>query len=181
MGVTAKTQKRQEDLTSAVAKTPNVAKSIGRNAPWRYSSAKINFRIETMKLLIAGVVSVVLAFAMQSSRADSPTEETGILTGKVTIGPLRPGPVRVDQTEPAPTAMFASHKIVILAEDGKTKIKEVPIDAQGNYKVELKPGEYSVDFTPHDIGFKQSNPPKRVTVKAGKTTKQNLDLDTGIR
>lgn len=134
-----------------------------------------------MKLLIAGVILVALAFALGSSMADTPPVETGILEGKVTIGPLYPGPARVDQTEPAPTEMYSSHKIVILGEDGKTKIKEVAIDSRGNYKVELKPGDYSVDFTPHDIGFKRSNPPKRVTIKAGQTTKQNFDLDTGIR
>jgi len=134
-----------------------------------------------MKLLIAGVILALLGFAMLSTMADTPSTDTGILVGKVTIGPLYPGPARIDQPESAPTEMYASHKIVILGEDGKTKIKEIPIDSQGNYKVELKPGNYSVDFTPHDIGFKQSNPPKRVTVKAGQTTKQNFDLDTGIR
>ncbi|HET6267434.1 MAG TPA: hypothetical protein VFG11_06920, partial [Acidobacteriota bacterium] len=70
-----------------------------------------------MRLLIAGVLSIVLAFALQSSMADSTSTDTGILEGKVTIGPLYPGPTRVDQTESAPTAMFASHKIVILGED----------------------------------------------------------------
>ena len=106
----------------------------------------------------------------------------GIIEGKVTIGPLRPGPVRINQPEPeVPPEMFASHKIVILSEDQSSQVAETKIDSKGNFRVDVPAGNYFITFSPHDIGFKQSNPPHSVSVQAGQTTHFDLDIDTGMR
>ena len=112
-----------------------------------------------------------------------PVKETiGFIEGKVTIGPLWPGPVRFGKPEPEPPAeLFASHKIVILSEDRSSRILEVPIDSHGNYRAEVAPGTYFLDFAPRDIGMKGSNPPKQIIVEAGKATHQDIDIDTGMR
>src|SRR6185503_1370293 len=88
------------------------------------------------------------------------------IEGRVTIGPLRPGPVRVDQPEPeVPPELFASHKIVVLSEDGNTKIAESKIDSKGFYKIDVPSGTYLVDVQPHDIGMGRFTP-QAVTVEA---------------
>jgi hypothetical protein len=107
--------------------------------------------------------------------------KTGSIEGRVTIGPLRPGPVRADQTEPeVPPELFASHKLVILSPDGKTIIIESKLDSKGNYKVDVPAGTYLVDVQPHDIGMGNFTA-QSVVVEAGKTVRHDIDIDTGMR
>ena len=104
----------------------------------------------------------------------------GWIEGRVTIGPLRPGPVHIDDPEPDASKLFSSHKIVILSAGQNKKIKEVSTTAKGNYKVSLPAGKYRVDFQPHDIGMMPYEP-QTVIVQTGKTTTHNLEIDTGMR
>ena len=105
----------------------------------------------------------------------------GSIEGHVSIGPLRPGPVHVDQQDPpVPPEMYASHKLVVLSHDGKSKILESTIDSQGNYFVEVPAGAYLVDVQPHDIGF-GNFVPQEVLVQVGKTVRQDINIDTGMR
>lgn len=105
----------------------------------------------------------------------------GILQGKFSVGPLRPGPQRIDEdNSEAAAKIFASHKIVILSAKDKSEIKEVAIDSRGAYRVELPAGEYLVDIKPADIGIRKL-PPRSVTIQAGKSTNLDLDFDTGMR
>ena len=106
-------------------------------------------------------------------------ENNGTLKGRVTIGPICPVE-RVDQPCDPPPEMYASHHLVLLAQDGKTKIQEIKTDAKGFYKTEAPAGDYLLDYVPHDIGI-GVKPPKPVHVEAGQTTKFDLDIDTGIR
>lgn len=115
-----------------------------------------------------------------STYGSAETEKPGVLEGKVTVGPLRPGPSRVDDAEPAvPPELFAKHRIQILT-TGNQKVKEVVIDAKGFFKTELPPGNYLVTLTPNDIGMRKQ-PPSRATIISGKTATLNLDFDTGMR
>jgi hypothetical protein len=104
---------------------------------------------------------------------------SGILSGRVTIGPICPVE-RVDQPCNPPPEMYAKHRLVLLASDGKTKIQEIKTDAKGYYKAEVPAGDYLLDYQPHDIGIGQKAP-RPVSVKAGVTTKFDVDIDTGIR
>jgi hypothetical protein len=107
--------------------------------------------------------------------------KSGSIEGRITIGPLRPGPVRADQPEPeVPPELFASHKIVVLSQDGKTTIVESKPDSKGNYKVDVPAGTYLVDVQPHDIGMGNFTP-QEVVVEAGQTVHHDIDIDTGMR
>jgi len=107
--------------------------------------------------------------------------KSGSIEGRVTIGPLRPGPVHVDQQEPeVPPELFASHKIVVLNQDGKTTIAETKIDSKGNYKVDVPAGTYLVDVQPHDIGMGNFTP-QEVVVEPGLSAQHDIDIDTGMR
>ena len=70
------------------------------------------------------------------------TSEPGILTGKVTIGPLvpveRPG-VKYD----IPCEVFEARKVMVYDKNHKKLVKQVDIDCIGLYQVELKPGFYT--------------------------------------
>jgi hypothetical protein len=107
----------------------------------------------------------------------------GVLQGKVIIGPMHPGPVRVgDQSQKIDPKVFSSLKVVISRPDSKEKSREVNINGNGDYSVELDPGKYIVDVVPHKYGIHPKGQPlQEVVIETGKTTRFNLVIDTGIR
>lgn len=126
-----------------------------------------------------------LAEEKKASKESTQTtmSEMGIVTGKVSFSPLRPGPVRDDEPAENPELlrkMYARHKVKVLAEDGKRTIREVEINSQGIYKVELEPGIYFLQITPFGIGKLQKQS-QRVEVRPGKTIQADISVDTGMR
>lgn len=102
----------------------------------------------------------------------------GILEGKVTIGPFCPVE-RFDSPCPIPPGTYISRQAVVYQSDGKTEVVKVSLDQNGNYRLELSPGDYLVDIVP-GAGIAKSVP-KAVIIQAGQTAKLNFDLDTGVR
>ncbi len=105
---------------------------------------------------------------------------TGTLEGHVTIGPLVP--VQHEGTpEPTPgPEVWQSRAILIYAEDGKTEVAVVRIDAQGNYRVVLPAGTYVLDVIQrgpeHGVDL-----PRAVAVAPGEVTRLDVEIDTGLR
>jgi hypothetical protein len=105
--------------------------------------------------------------------------DVGYLQGKVSIGPICPVETEGDPCLPDPS-LYTSHKLIILTNDG-IAVKQVDIDGSGNYRTELMPGAYKVDFAPHDIGLPGSFEPPSAEIRKGQTTELNIEIDTGIR
>ncbi|MGA9142102.1 MAG: hypothetical protein WBZ29_17900 [Methanocella sp.] len=129
-------------------------------------------------LLFLIVAAAVYVYAPGGGQTD-----TGVLTGKVTVGPLTPVE-RVGVTPPVPNAeVFTSRKLLLYEADGKTLIEEIPIEAAGyygTYDVTLKPGTYVLGYPRQGVGGARGLPAK-VTIEAGRTTTLDVDIDTGIR
>ena len=107
-------------------------------------------------------------------------QETGVLEGHVTIGPLVPV-VQEGVPEPTPgPEVYASRQIVVYAQDGQSEVARVQIDGKGNYRVELSVGTYVVDINHAGIDMAKELP-KTVEIKAGQVTRLDVDIDTGIR
>ena len=107
-------------------------------------------------------------------------QETSVLEGHVSIGPLVPV-VQEGVPEPTPgPEVYASRQIVIYAQDGQTEVARVQVDAQGNYRVELAVGTYVVDINHAGIDMAKELP-KTVEITDGETTRLDVDIDTGIR
>jgi hypothetical protein len=140
-----------------------------------------------MKRLLAsfGILAFVLltAAAVSGCATDGSQASTGVLTGKVTVGPLTPVE-EVGVTPPVPDpAVFTSRKLLLYEAGGNTLIQEISIQAAGYYgvyNVMLKPGTYVVDYPTQGVGGARGLP-KTVTIEAGMTTTLNVDIDTGIR
>ena len=128
---------------------------------------------------------VTLAGVILVASACQITIQMGTLQGGVTIGPVFPGPERLDEHRPVPPEVFAARKVMVYDETGKSLVQTVDIrqidqGATGYYSVQLKPGSYLVDI--NHIGIDISgNVPKKITIKAGETVIIDLDIDTGIR
>jgi hypothetical protein len=106
-------------------------------------------------------------------------QASGILTGAVTIGPLvpveRPG-VKYD----IPCEVYEARKVVVYDKNHKKLVKQVDIDCNGHYQVELMPGFYVIDI--NRIGIDHSSEvPTKVEIKSGETIQLDIDIDTGIR
>ncbi len=135
------------------------------------------------KLAVSFGIAILLlmAVAAVSGCASSGGQAgMGVLTGKVTVGPLTPVE-RVDVTPPVPNPeVFTSRKLLLYEADGNTLIEEIAIEPAGYYgiyNVTLKPGTYKLGY--NYMGSIRLLPV--FTIEAGKTTTLDVDIDTGIR
>jgi hypothetical protein len=125
-------------------------------------------------LLFAFIIACASVVSCSSSAS-----EPGILQGKVTIGPLVP----VEQegvTYEVPCEVYVLRKVVIYKNNGSDLVKEVDIDCDGRYRVELSPGTYIVDINHAGID-NSSDVPSEVEIISQQTTRLDIDIDTGIR
>jgi hypothetical protein len=104
----------------------------------------------------------------------------GTLEGHITIAPLEPV-VREGKAEPTPAPeVYAAYPLIIYERDGKTEVERVTADADGSYRVVLPAGTYVVDAVRHGVGG-AGELPREVNVAAGRATRLDVDIDTGIR
>ena len=88
---------------------------------------------------------------------------TGILQGKVTIGPISPVE-RPGVTPDIPYEVYEARKIMVYNEKGNKFIQQVDIDCDGRYRTELKPGIYTIEI--NRIGIDHSSDvPQKVEIK----------------
>lgn len=124
---------------------------------------------------------------VSSSPTPVPTEEVtpsipdAILTGSVTVGPLGPGPIRIDApTQEVPAEVYTTRGIQILSEDGEQVVQEVKFEADGTYQVAVPPGTYQIDLIPNGID-RAEGLPIVLTLNPGETTTLDIVIDTGMR
>lgn len=107
------------------------------------------------------------------------TTEPGLLQGYVTIGPI--WPVEREGEEPEiPCEVYEARKIMVYHKNGRDLLKQVDIDCDGRYRVELEPGVYTVDINRIGVDF-SGDLPEQVEIMAGLTSSLDIDIDTGIR
>lgn len=121
------------------------------------------------------LIALVIVLAAGCARND-----TGLLEGQVTIGPLAP----VEQEgQPQPTPRpedYAAREVVVLNGNGIGEVARASIDGRGHYSIVLLPGLYQIDIN-HAGSDRADGFPKSVTIVAGETTTLDIDIDTGIR
>jgi hypothetical protein len=123
---------------------------------------------------------LLLACMILVAACSSAGQETGTLTGHVTIGPLQPVQ-RQGEPEPTPgPEVYAAWKIVVYTPDMRKEVARASIDDEGNYTMELRPGTYTVTAE-QTSGRGLSQVTHTAKIAAGQTTRQDIDIDTGIR
>lgn len=118
-------------------------------------------------------------FAFFTISACGTPGETGILHGKVTIGPLQPVE-RPGETVEVPCSVYEARKIMVYDDSGEKLVEQVNIDCEGRYAVDLRPGTYTVDINRIGVDFSKGLPAV-VEIQSGITTRLDIDIDTGIR
>lgn len=124
-------------------------------------------------------LSIIIVFFIVSGCSHI-QNETGILEGNVSIGPLSPvSQAGVVEPTPAPE-VYSARQIVIYSKNGKNELAKVPIQSDGSYRIELKTGEYLVDINHIGMDFSKDLP-VLIEIKADQSVHLEIDIDTGIR
>ena len=125
-------------------------------------------------LLFQLIVAVTFRVANAAGSMDCP-EAKGVLLGSVSRGPLTPheeaGALRGHPVEGV--------RIDVATVDNK-HVTTLVSDSSGNFKASLPPGKYRVTMEAVD-GARPRNMPAMVSISAGKETRLNIFLDTGLR
>ena len=129
----------------------------------------------TKNLVLLAVLVIGLVFSVCSCAVT----ETGLLQGYVHIGPLSPVE-KPGEIPPVPCEVYEARKIMVYDKNGRHLVKQVDIDCDGRYRVELEAGTYTVDI--NHIGIDSSSDvPEKVEIRPGLTFRLDIDIDTGIR
>ncbi len=107
---------------------------------------------------------------------------TGILDGKISIGPLCP----VERNPPDPgcqptTDTYRAYPVSVFTARGYRKIVRLSPALDGSFSIELPAGTYLVAMENQQQGIGGSNLPENVTIHPDTETTLNISIDTGIR
>lgn len=115
-------------------------------------------------------------FALCPTLKPNPTigPKQGILSGKLSIGPLCPISPCSDTQNP-----YLGRTIILKPKTGSSIFVDIKTD--GSFLKELNPGTYSLDLNKCEHLGCGEELPKTITIETNKTTQINIDIDTGIR
>jgi hypothetical protein len=130
------------------------------------------------------LLSAILIAVFFSCSEENQVVGSGILKGKISIGPICP--VQKDPPDPGclPTSeTYKAWATAVWTVNRKTKIATIlPAKDDGLYQIELPAGHYIIDFDAaqtNKVG--SSNLPADISIANMDTTKLNINIDTGIR
>ena len=75
---------------------------------------------------------------------------------------------------------YAEYPLIVLSQDRKQEVTRVTADGNGNYRVQLPPGDYVLDVQRRPRGRVRATP-QSFKVASNQTIHVDMDIDTGIR
>jgi Prealbumin-like fold domain len=124
---------------------------------------------------IAIVLPLLVAGVCGAHGQSNKVAETGI-QGRVMVSPIRPGPVKKEsEFQNAAPLSNAAFRVT----SNQLEVTRFTTDAQGQFRVALKPGHYSVVLT--ENRFPKPCGPFEIDVEAGKITDVEWHCDSGMR
>ena len=131
-----------------------------------------------MKNVVRGCVLLMLIGSVLLSDPVPP----GFVEGHVKIFPLSDVNLADDgnRTNTATSEPYSQYPLVVLTRDGKKEITQVTVNRNGNYRIELPPGDYMLDMQgPESRSVRVK--PRPFTVVSNQTVRVDMTIDTGIR
>lgn len=128
----------------------------------------------SLEHLIAGCALLILACFDASLNAEPPGSLEGHLR-IVSSKPVEPADKNVSATT---EENYADYPLLILTRDGQKEIARVTADSNGNYRVQLPPGDYILDVQGRMRGRARATP-KPFTVVSNQIVRVNMDIDLG--
>ena len=124
------------------------------------------------------IPALLVLFSCFSSAETQPTPapETGTgLEGVITVSPIHGGPSRADVPDSGPLG-----NVAFVVENERGTVTSFTTDDQGQFRISLAPGRYTVSRKGGKGGIGKFGP-FEVDVVAGKMTSVQWNCDTGIR
>ena len=130
-----------------------------------------------------------MSFACENA-TNNITLKTGILEGRITLGPLCPiEPCNLTPEQIA--AIYEARKVIIYEKSSLSKIAEIQLNADGEYSLSLNAGQYIIDVSdangnalPLELSQRPrfgNAIPQEAEILEDQTTISDFDIDTGIR
>jgi hypothetical protein len=90
----------------------------------------------------------------------------------------------VDLADGTPTPVtaetYAEYPLIVLSHDRKQEVTRITVDKNGNYRVELSPGDYVLAVQRRPRGRLRASA-QPFTVTSGQTVHVDMDVDMGVR
>lgn len=140
----------------------------------------MTIRNSTLKYLVLFVIPIIILF---SCAEQYEIDGSGVLKGKISIGPLCP----VERIPPDPDCLptmetYKFWSIAAWTVNKKSKLATMDPALDGTYQIVLPTGNYSIDFEEdHSNTIGSNNLPTIISISNMDTTIFNVDIDTGIR
>ena len=128
---------------------------------------------------LKNLLCACLALAL-SGPASIKAAPSGFLEGHVKVILSREVELADGTPAPATAENYADYPLIVLSQDRKTEVTRVTADGNGNYRVELPPGDYVLDVQRRPRGRVRATP-QPFTVVSGQTVRVDMDIDTGVR
>jgi hypothetical protein len=125
------------------------------------------------KYLIAALVVAISIPCLASG-------DRGFVEGHLSILPSREVELADAKNIPAASVDYAQYPLVVLSRDGKREIARLAVEANGNYRAELAPGDYMLDVQDRAEKHLRGRP-QAFTIVSNQTVRVDMDIDTGIR
>lgn len=117
---------------------------------------------------------LVMTAVLSSAQAQAPPPNG--IEGVITVGPIRPGPIRAGAEIPERAPMA---KTTFVVQNEKAGLTSFTTDEQGRFRISLGPGRYTVS-PKQDVGPGHCGP-FDVEVVSGKVTTVEWHCDSGMR
>lgn len=137
-------------------------------------------RNSALKYLVLSAILIVILFSCTEQNA---IVGSGVLKGKISIGPLCP----VERIPPDPACLptmetYKAWAIAVWTLNKKTKLATLDPELDGTYQIGLPAGDYVIDFdVAHTNTIGSNNLPAIISIANMDTTIFNVNIDTGIR
>ena len=141
----------------------------------------MNVRNFSLKHLLFFTIFVMATFSCGDIKED--IIGSGVLKGKISIGPLCP----VERIPPDPACLptaetYKAWAISIWTLNKKAKLASLDPKLDGAFQVSIPAGQYIIDFdVARNVGVGGSNLPATISIADKDTTTFNINIDTGIR
>ena len=137
-------------------------------------------RNSALKYLVLSAILIVILFSCTEQNA---IVGSGVLKGKISIGPLCP----VERIPPDPACLptmetYKAWATAVWTANKKSKLATLNPKLDGTYQIVLPSGNYSIDFdVAHTNTIGSNNLPTIISIANMDTTIFNINIDTGIR
>ena len=131
-----------------------------------------------VRRLTRAIIVAALCLAVTAA-SNASAAGTGVLEGQVQLS-ASIGTHLADDTSPSQKKVpCAEYPVVVLSKDGRTQVAEVPVNAEGRFRINLPPGDYLLDVKRE--GRRQVRVSARpFAVVAGQTIQVDLDIERAV-